>query len=73
MNVSGYDWSIRSMETTIDVLHDAMLIVAGDGKKFLDEKFMNTIFSKIDEDKGGNACPLQPFVDAMHFYMGEFI
>ena len=71
MHGSGYDWSIRSMGKAIDALHDAMVVIAGDGTKLLDETFMNNIFSKISEDKDGRPCPLQPLVDAMHFYMGE--
>ena len=43
----GYDWSIHSMGKAIDALHDTMVIIAGDGKKFLDETFMNNIFPRL--------------------------
>ena len=71
MAAVGHDWSARSMDKAIDALHDAMVEVASDPKLFLDEEFMNTIFSKIDEDEEGAPRPLQPLVDAMEFHVGE--
>ena len=50
MPAVGYDWSARSMGKAIDALHDAMVDLAEDGNKFLDEDFINNIFSEIDED-----------------------
>ena len=71
MPAVGYNWSARSMGKAIDALHDALVELAKDGSKFLDEDFMNNIFSEIDEDEEGNKRPLEPLVEAMEYYMGE--
>ena len=59
------------MGKAIDALHDALVELADDGSKFLDEDFMNNIFSEIDEDEEQNKRPLEPLVEAMQYYMGE--
>ena len=46
------------MGKVIAALHDAMVSVAQDVDKFLNEPFMNAMFSKVDEDEDGKACPL---------------
>ena len=63
----GYDWSSRSMGKAIDALHDALVEIEKDGSKFLDEDFMNEIFSKIYTNKDGQGVPLEPLVDAMEY------
>jgi hypothetical protein len=63
----GYDWSARSMGKAIDALHEAMVEIKKDGSKFLDEDFMNDIFSKIYTDEDGNDVPLEPLVEAMKY------
>lgn len=68
---TGFNWSARSMGKAIDALHDAMTEIEQDGSKFLDEDFMNDIFSKIYENEDGEQCPLQPLVDAMKFQFEE--
>ena len=50
--------SARLMGKAIDALHDALVELAKDGSKFLDEDFMNNIFSEIDEDENHNKRPL---------------
>jgi hypothetical protein len=67
----GYDWSTRSMGKAIDALHEAMVEIEKDGSKFLDEVFMNHIFSKIYTDEDGNDVPLEPLVDAMKYQYEE--
>ena len=57
MHGSGYDWSIRSMGKAIDALHDAMVVIAGDGKKLLDETFMNNIFFEDTRGQGRTSMP----------------
>ena len=71
MPAVGYDWSARSMGKAIDALHDVLVELVEDGSKFLDEDFMNNIFSEIDEDENHNKRPLEPLVDAMQYYMGK--
>ena len=73
MPAVGYDWSARSMGKAIDALHDSLVELAKDGNKFLDEDFMNNIFSEIDEDNEGNKRPLEPLVEAMEYFMGKDI
>ena len=46
MHAVGYDWSARSMGKAIDALHNAMVKIEADGKKFLDEDFMNNMFPR---------------------------
>ena len=70
MHAVGYDWSARSMGKAIGALHDAMVQMEGDGKKFLDENFVNSIFSKIHVTDDGELEPLEPLVDYMKYYMG---
>ena len=67
----GYDWSTRLMGKAIDALHEAMVEIEKDGSKFLDEDFMNHIFSKIYTDEDGNDVPLEPLVDAMKYQYEE--
>jgi len=55
------------MGKAIDALHDAMSEIENYVSKFLDEDFMNDIFSKIYENEDGEQCPLQPLVDVMKF------
>ena len=71
MHAVGYDWSARSMGKAIDALHDALVELSEDGNLFLDEDFMNNIFSEIDEDDEGSKRPLAPLVEAMEYYMGK--
>ena len=47
------------MGKAVDALETAMIAVHDDCTKFLDEKFMNSIFSEISEDRG----PLDPLVE----------
>ena len=68
---TGYDWSARSMGKAVDALELAFIAVGNDGSKYLDEDFMNEIFSEIYEDENGNRIPLQPLVDAMKFSFEE--
>lgn len=63
----GIDWSPRSMGKAIDALEAAMMVIEEDGSKYLDEHFMNNIFSRIHSDSHGNEIPLQPLVDAMTY------
>ena len=71
LGAMGYDWSTRSMGKAIDALHDAMVEIEEDGSKFLDEEFMNDIFSKISEDADGNSAPLKPLEEYMDFMFGK--
>ena len=41
----GIDWSPHSMGKAIDALETAMMVIEEDGSKYLDEHFMNNIFS----------------------------
>ena len=50
MHVAGYDWSARSMDKAIDALHDGLVEFEKEGKKILDETFMNSLFEKIHVD-----------------------
>ena len=62
----GYDWSPVSMGKAIDAIYDAMQIIKADGTKLLDETFMNSIFSKLD-----NGGPLEPLTEFMEYMFGE--
>ena len=55
------------MGKAIDALHDAMVEIEKDGSKFLDEDFMNDIFSNIYTDEDRNDVPLEPLVEAMKY------
>ena len=63
----GIDWLPRSMGKAIDALDPAMMVIEEDGSKYLDENFMNNIFSRIHSDSNGNEVPLQLLVDAMTY------
>ena len=67
----GYDWSTRSMGKAIDALFDAMLAIEEDGKLFLDEAFMNSVFDKIYHDEHGDPAPLPPLQEAMNYQFKE--
>ena len=62
MYTCGYDWSARSMGKAIDALYDGMVEIEQNGKKFLDEDFMNQLFSKIHVNENGEPGPLDPLV-----------
>ena len=68
---AGYDWSARSMGKAIDALEEAMVKIEEDGSKFLDEDFMNEIFSKIYTNADGEDVPLEPLEDAMKYQFEE--
>ena len=68
---AGYDWSARSMGKAIDALEEAMMQIEEDGCKFLDEDFMNEIFSKIYTNADGDDAPLEPLEDAMKYQFEE--
>ena len=68
---TGYDWSARSMGKAIDALHDAMVVIESDGSMFLNENFMNSIFSQIHKKEDGTLGPLPPLVDAMNYTFEE--
>src|SRR6056300_1299243 len=68
---AGYDWSARSMGKAIDALEDAMVKIEEDGSKFLDEDFMNEIFSKIYTNADGEDVPLESLEDAMKYQFEE--
>ena len=67
IGASGYQWSALSMGKAVDALETAMIAVHDDCTKFLDEKFMNSIFSEISEDRG----PLEPLVEFMEYMFGK--
>ena len=69
---TGYNWSSLSMGRAIDALHDAAVEIEKDGSKFLDEDFMNDIFSKLYVDEDGNEGELGPLTDYMTHMFGEF-
>ena len=66
MNVVGCGWSAWSTWKAIDALHyDIIIEIKIDGSKFLDEVFMNALFSKIDTNNKGKPGPLEHLIEAM--------
>ena len=63
----GIDWSRCSMGKAIDALNVSMMGIEEDGSSYLDEDFMNNIFSRIHSDSNGNKVPLPLLVDAMTY------
>ena len=59
------------MGKAIDALFDAMLAIEEDGKLFLDEAFMNSVFDKIYHDEHGDPAPLPPLQEAMNYQFKE--
>ena len=59
------------MGKAIDAIHNAMAKIKNDGSKFLDEDFMNQMFSRIGFDSNGDEAPLEPLVDAMVYQFEE--
>ena len=55
------------MGLPINALYEAMVEIEKYGSKFLDEDFVNEIFSKIYTDENGNDGPLEPLDDAMAY------
>ena len=64
---AGYQLSGYSMGKAIDALETAMIAISEDLTKFLDEDFMNNIFSTISENNG----PLEPLVEFMEYMFGR--
>jgi len=62
----GYDWSPLSMGKAIDTIENAMMKIQSDGSKFLEEDFMSSIFTKIN-----NNGPLEPLSEFMTNTFGE--
>ena len=71
MYACGYDWSARSMGKAIDVLHDCMVAIENNCKKFLDEDFMNNLFYNTHMKDNGKPGLLEPLVEYMKYYMGK--
>ena len=67
----GYDWLSRSMGKVIDALEGALIEIEKDGSKFLDDDFMNDIFSKTYTDSDVKQVPLDPLVDAMKYQLED--
>jgi len=62
----GYDWSPLLMGNAIDAIENAMMKIQSDGSTFLEEDFMISIFTKIN-DNG----PLAPLSEFMTYMFGE--
>ena len=48
--LAQYDWSVRSMGRMVDLLQKALVEVAADGQKMLDESFMMGIFDELIDE-----------------------
>ena len=59
------------MGKAIDALHDAFVKIEMDGTLYLDESFMNSIFSMIHTNDKGEVGPLNALEDAMHYQYEE--
>ena len=70
MYAVGYDGLLNSTGGVLDTPCSAMCDVFSDGKKFLDEDFMNKIFSKIDKDKNGSPQLVLSSVEATEHHTG---
>ena len=71
LGLCGYDWSSRSMGKAIDALHDALVKIMMDGRLYLDESFMNSIFSMIHTNDKGEVGPLDTLEEALHYQYEE--
>jgi len=63
----GFDWSVRSMGKALDALEAALIQIQDNGSLYLDEAFMNSIFSKIHTDDKGKEVSLEPLEEAMSY------
>ena len=67
----GYDWSPRSMGKAVDAPEEAMMAIEEDGSKFLNEEFLDAIFSEIYVDEDRNIAPLDALQQYMNFMFEE--
>ena len=67
----GYNWSTCSMGKAINALNDTLVKIMMDGRLYLDESFMNSIFSMIHTNDEGKAGPLDALEEAMHYQYEE--
>ena len=63
----GIDWSVHSIGKAIDALETALIKIQDNRSLYMDESFMNTIFSKIHTDEEGRDKPLGPLKEAMSY------
>jgi hypothetical protein len=54
-----------------DALHNALVKIKMNGKLFLDESFMNSIFSMIHTNDKGEVGPLDALEEALHYQYEE--
>ena len=71
LGLCWYDWSSHSMGKAINALHDALVKIMMDGKLYLDESFMNSIFSMIHINDRGGVGPLNALEEAVHYQYEE--
>ena len=71
MYACGYECPAWYMGKAIYALHDGMVAIEKNSKKFIDEDFMNNLFSIIHVKDKGNLGPLGPLVEYMKHYMGK--
>ena len=63
----GINWSVHSIGKAIDALETALIKIQDNGSLYLDESFMNAIFSKIHTDEEGRNIPLGPLEEAVSY------
>ena len=63
----GFDWSVRSMGKALDALEVALIQIKDNGSLYLEEAFMNSIFSKIHTDDEGKEVHFEPLEEAMSY------
>ena len=71
LGLCGYDWSSCSMGKANDALHNELVKIKMNGKLFLDESFMNSIFSMIHTNDKGEVGPLDALEEALHYQYEE--